>query len=115
MSMNILVYDNQVGYYQLLRDTMAREMNVSRFSGSKSCRDYQVLVFFMTDEMELLDFMKLYKQNIPVIFASSGDVSKSLDTLNKEGNIYYLNLSQHKENIEKHIKQLFSSLLETRQ
>lgn len=98
--MNVLVYDNQMAYYELLRTNFSGKHNIMYypFLNGKS-PDYvcEVIIFFLHDELELLDFVKLYNKDIPVILGIGGEAK--FEGFTSEGNIYYLHLDKLKQEI----------------
>lgn len=98
--MNVLVYDNQMAYYELLRTNFSGSHKIMYYSLliSKSS-DYvcDVMIFFLHDELEMLDFVKLYNKDIPVILGIGG--AAKFEGVSAEGNIYYLHLDKLKEEI----------------
>ncbi|ALM49746.1 hypothetical protein AMR72_13045 [Flavobacterium psychrophilum] len=98
--MNVLVYDNQMAYYELLRNNFSGSHNIMHYPllNSKSS-DYvcDVMIFFLHDELEILDFVKLYNKDIPVILGIGG--AAKFESVTAERNIYYLHLDKLKEEI----------------
>lgn len=98
--MNVLVYDNQLAYYELLKFNFSDSCNFELFSLENSDANgvlYDVIVFFLYDELELLDFIKLYNKDIPVIFGISPKDKE--EEIAIEDNIYYLHLDKLKDEI----------------
>lgn len=72
MDIEILVYDNQQGYYDLLRAEISGFVFTLYKSGNKNnVSKYDVVIFFLSDELELIDLAKLYDGNVPFILAST--------------------------------------------
>ena len=98
--MDVLVYDNQRAYYQLLVTHLSGEYNFVLYSSlidvAANFR-WNAMIFFLYDEMELPDFVKLYNKDVPVVFGIDREAKK--DTIVIEGNIYYLHLNKLKEDI----------------
>jgi len=98
--MNVMVYDNQLAYYKLLMANFSDRYNFVLYNPSTTQvveNTYSVLMFFLYDEMELLDFIKLYNKNTPAVFATSHKDEE--ESFNSEGNIYYLHLDKLKDEI----------------
>jgi len=113
MEVKILVYDSQIGYYEFLKHVFTRKFGILRlFKKEKTIEDdYRMMVFFLHTEMELLDFFRLYRKDIPVILASSVQGNNFQMKYTGNGNIYHLDLTSHKDKLQQEIQKLFSRLL----
>ncbi|GGB76914.1 hypothetical protein GCM10007424_16210 [Flavobacterium suaedae] len=94
--MNVWVYDNQLGYYNALK-TKEREnlcfMHVSMNQEEKkrSIKEDDFLVFFLSDDIELMDFIKLCKTNVTSVFCSpyKTEVQEKVES----PHIYYIDIN----------------------
>lgn len=97
METRVLVYDSQQGYYNLVRDTLQSKFTFYNYTGKMGAvPDFDVLLFFLHEEIELIDYMKLLRQDLKTIFcydATAGAVHKDYT---EEGNVTYVNLHLHK-------------------
>lgn len=113
MGTKILIYDNQYAYFELLKTTFLHEYQfVLSKAGELESADLEVdmIMFLVYDELELLDFVKLYKEDVPVILGLSG-VNKP-NNFTMHGNIHYLNLNKLKNEIINDITLLLEMLLQ---
>lgn len=100
MRTKILVYDNQLAYYELLRAAFLNNYNfiIANLNKIESAiNEVDMMFFFVYDEIELIDFVKIYREDIPVILGLSGD--KIRENLLTQGNIHYLNLNKLKNEL----------------
>lgn len=98
--MDVLVYDNQLAYYELLVTHLSGEYNFvlySSLNGVKADPDWSAMIFFLHDEVELLDFVKLFSKNVPLLFGISQKDKE--DDIVIEDNIYYLHLDKLSDEI----------------
>lgn len=98
--MKILIYDSQFAYYELIKTSFSEKNEIFLFTqGEDESVDieYDMLMFFLHDELELLSFMKLYKEDIPVLLGLSQ--MNIINDSRLEGNIYYLHLNKLKNEI----------------
>ncbi|TRW25382.1 hypothetical protein FMM05_08755 [Flavobacterium zepuense] len=72
MDIDVLVYDNQLGYYNLLNEEIINTFSFTLYDENKYNESYKydVVVFFLSDEIELIDLLRLYEKSTPFIFAS---------------------------------------------
>lgn len=80
MNIKILVYDNQVGYFELLSSSFPGYA-FALYKPGKNKR-YDAIVFFLHDEIELLDMVRLYTGDIPFILASANTKAGSKNMKN---------------------------------
>ena len=109
--MKILIYDNQLAYYELMKSNFQSgyEFSLYESESDKSIDiEYDMLMFFLYDELELLGFMKLYREDIPVVLGLSG--MNKINDRRVEGNIYYLHLDKFKEEIIEDVKMLLEKI-----
>lgn len=113
MGTKILVYDNQHAYFGLLKTAFLHKYQfVLSEVGKLESADSEVdmIVFLLYDEIELLDFVKLYRQDMPVILGLSG--MNKPNNFATHGNIHYLNLNKLKNEIINDITMLLEMLLQ---
>jgi hypothetical protein len=109
--MKILIYDNQFAYYELIKTSFPQGYEFHLFNAEENNSvdtEYDMLMFFLHDELEMLRFMKLYKQDIPVMLGLSS--MNKVNDIMTEGNIYYLHLDKFKEEIVEDIKKLLQKV-----
>ena len=100
VGVKILVYDNQLAYFKLLKTNLSGSytFTLSDLNSVKGFdSEYNMVLFFVNDEIELLDFARLYRGEIPFMLAISGR-DKPIDFAMK-GNIQYLNLDKLKNEL----------------
>lgn len=73
--MNVWVYDNQLGYYNALKtketqDLCFMHVSMNQEEKKKSIKEDDFLIFFLSDDIELMDFIKLCKANATSVFCS---------------------------------------------
>jgi hypothetical protein len=110
--MKILVYDNQQAYYELLRSGFSENAVFSLFNGLNfelADKEYNMIVFFIYDELELLDFIKLYQENIPIVLGLS--LMNKYSNFIAQGNIHYLHLDKLKNEIIEDVGKLLKQYL----
>jgi len=107
MKKKVLVYDNQMGYYQLLNETLkSGSYDFQLFhNGSHNKDGYDAVVFFLHDDIEFLDLAKLYNPQTPFVL---GSFKKSNPGVDSKTNIFTVDLSQTKDGIEKKFKEVFN-------
>lgn len=110
MEMDVLVYDNQVGYYEFLKNTIqVGGFNFVKFDERKNSSGYDAIVFFMQNKFELMDFVKIYRDDLPVIFCSStrsNAIEKNYNSYTS--NIRFLDLAMPKEQMSHSLLSTFS-------
>ena len=106
MKKKVLVYDNQLGYYELLNETLNSESyDFQLFNNRKDYTNgYDAVVFFLHDEIEFLDLAKLYNPEMPFVLGSS---KKSNNGLIDKANMFTVDLSLTKDGIEQEFKEVF--------
>lgn len=108
MKKRVLVYDNQKGYYDLLKDTLRAGYDFRLFNNGNDVKDeYDAVVFFLHDEIEFMDMVKLYNPEKPFVLGSSARRNEHLD---KKVNMVTIDLSQTKERIEKRLAEALQTL-----
>lgn len=109
MKRKILVYDNQSAYFQLLSEIFIdRYEFIQITSGSVLSVDLDcfMVCFFVYDEIELLDFIKLYTKDVPFIVGiSNNDAAKNFMN---HGNIQFLNLLKLRDELIEDISLLLT-------
>ena len=73
--MNVWVYDNQLGYYNALKTKETdglcfMHISMEQEDKKKNITEGDVLIFFLSDDIELMDFIKLCKTNVTSVFCS---------------------------------------------
>ncbi len=100
LASKILVYDNQQAYFKLLKHNFSKTYqfilwNPLQYERPES--EFGMLMFFVYDDLELLDFVKLYRKGIPAVIGFSAS-NKAVDYYD-DGNIHYLHLNRLKNEI----------------
>jgi len=111
MKKKILVYDNQLGYYDLLKRTIKNGFEFSLFDENYHFLNSEdIVIFFLYDELELLDLVKLYREDVPFIVGCS---KTHQHCLSGKENIYTINLGQTKDEIIKSLYEIFNIIQQT--
>ncbi|RZJ58623.1 MAG: hypothetical protein EOO45_26660 [Flavobacterium sp.] len=105
----VLVYDNEGGYYDLLKNSVkGNGINFRKYNSDEIDDDCDAVVFFLNDKLEMMDFVRLCKDGSPIIFgAPFYDDDKDIDASDEK--IFYVNLRRHRKEISKNLKTLFAS------
>ncbi|MHA3787399.1 hypothetical protein ACX0HA_04250 [Flavobacterium hauense] len=107
----ILVYDNQNAYYELLKNSITEEyefISASTVGFEFADSECDMVLFFLYDEIELLDFVKLYNENIPFVLGiANEETAKDIVT---EGNIQFLNLNNLKDELLADVKVILKTV-----
>ena len=108
MKKEVLVYDNQLGYYNLLKDTFKGDYKFSLFKEGQGEQPEKkdMVVFFLHDEIELIDVAKLYTEDVPFVVGCS----KIRHCLQEMKNIYTVSLIQTKDEIIKSLLEVFETV-----
>lgn len=109
MKKKILVYDNQLGYYNLLKDNFKKGYTFSLFNEDYSVynKNEDAIVFFLDDDIELIDLIKLYRDDIPFIVGCS---HADAHCLNGKENIYNVSLMQTKDKLIKQLGKILNNV-----
>lgn len=108
MGLKILVYNNQEGYFSFLKKNINGGNNsLLHYNDKIKTDDINMLIFFMSDSIELADYVKLYRSNIPVVFGYTGPY---LEEYKNEENLYYVNLSAPKDTLLRYINAVISKI-----
>jgi hypothetical protein len=108
MMMKVLVYDNQVGYFSLLTDTLSEGYDFLLYNKRANYDDrYDAVIFFLHDDLELLDMVKLYNPEIPFIL---GATKKGSHYLQGKEMLFTIDISQTKDEIEKNLQTIFNKI-----
>ena len=109
MKRKILVYDNQSAYFQLLNEIFFDSHEFVLITSDSSLSvdsECDMVLFFVYDEIELLDFIKLYNKEIPFVLGiSNNDAAKNFMI---QGNIQFLNLLRLRDELVEDIKMLLN-------
>lgn len=108
---NILVYDNQQAYFELLKSNFSQTHQFNLFNSGQiesAVSEYDMLFFFIYDELELLDFIKLYRNDIPVVLGHWA--LNHVEVFEEQGNIHYLHLNKLKGEIISDVELLLKTL-----
>ncbi|MFP9100696.1 hypothetical protein ACLI09_16725 [Flavobacterium sp. RHBU_24] len=94
MKMKVLVYDNQIGYYKMLVDSLGKDISFILYDTLLPEVKFDVVTFFMGDELEAHDMAKLSNMSLPFILATS---KRGLDTPADTKGIYHIDLKRTKD------------------
>lgn len=111
MKKKVLVYDNQLGYYQLLNETLkSGSYDFQLFDNTENDykNRYDAVVFFLHDDIELLDMAKLYNPQTPFVLGMS---KNSKDGTSAKENMFTVDLNQTRNGIEKKFIEVFDTLV----
>jgi hypothetical protein len=107
----ILVYDNQSAYFELLKTSFSASFDFFLIH-SDNVKDvdseYDMVMFFMYDEIELLDFAKLYTDRVSFVLGLSNR-NKPMNFV-ADSNIQYLNLDVFKNELLEVVKMLLEKI-----
>lgn len=109
MKKEVLVYDNQTGYYDMLKSKLKEGFEFILFTRGmkRMASEFDAVLFFLHEEMELMDLMTMYRNKVPLILG----LSKSYDAAGDMGeNVYPLNLQQTQKGIIESLKAIFNKL-----
>jgi len=109
MKKRILVYDNQLGYYNLLKESFKKGYTFILFSNDYSVygKNEDAIIFFLDDDIELIDLIKLYRDDIPFIIGCS---HADAHCLTGKENIYNVGLMQTKDKIIKQLGKILDNV-----
>jgi hypothetical protein len=114
MKKTILVYDNQLGYYNLLKENFKHDYKLVLFN--KDYKLYSVgedaTVFFLHDDIELIDLIKIYRPEVPLVIGCS---QPGAHCLSGKKNIYDLSLMQTKDEILRQLGDLLHTIIEIKE
>lgn len=104
----VLVYDSQLGYYEMLKSRLKEGFNFVLFTRgmTKIAEEFDAVLFFLHEDIELIDLSRLYNAKVPIIIGLSKDVAEETT----QGNIYTLNLQQTKKGLIKRVRMLLKKL-----
>lgn len=96
--MVINVYDNQKGYCQMLEDIAPNGIKFKciGMNSPAPAPKGSLVIFFLSDEIEFMDFVKLYNPEINLILCGNGNVSSSITKL---ANIKYVDINLTREDL----------------
>ena len=110
MKKKVLVYDNQLGYYELLKDAVSNSYDFLLFSKRLNHKEkYDAVAFFLHDDLELLDIANVYEPAVPFILGTSkrgNGYIKSNDT----NSVFTVDISQTKDEIVNNLQIIFSEI-----
>ncbi|WP_131474526.1 hypothetical protein [Flavobacterium sp. KMS] len=102
-SKQVIVYDNQHGYSRFLKKEFGKRIDfevykkfnfISDFDNSKS--DYSFIFFVIYSENDLLDFIKIHDQGLPIVVCSSKGV---FDKFDNNCGINFIDISKPKKEL----------------
>jgi len=109
----ILVYDSQHAYIRFFKINLRGEYIVKSFNEleEEDYNDYSAIVFLLYEESEFFDFVKLYSQDLPIVFGTDNwRVLAKIDTFkmsNKE--IIALDLRNGKHKILRDLRDFLTN------
>lgn len=108
MKKKVLVYDNQLGYYDLLNDAVRNGFDFLLFDKNiyKEVR-YDAVVFFLHDDIELLDMVKLYDPSVPFVL---GTCKKSGRCFKDKETVFTIDVSETKDEIVRNLQTAFTEI-----
>ncbi|KAF2510284.1 hypothetical protein E0W72_07310 [Flavobacterium arcticum] len=110
--MKIWIYDNQLGYFDLLKNNtpqncQLQHFNVNNCSEEDSKDGADSLVFFLNDELELLDYMKLQRPGMKTILCSP---LESGAILQRDGDFIHIDVNLNKNDLVNSILKLITPI-----
>lgn len=112
MGVKILVYDNQLAYFELLKTYFPGDHQFVLINSNtieEAGSEHSMVLFFVYDEIELLDFVKLHSEEMPFVLGISGKNIPVAPMV--QGNIQYLNVDRLKTELLADIKILLDKLI----
>jgi len=106
MKKKVLVYDNQLGYYDLVNDTVKNGYDFFLYKKEHE-EQYDAVVFFLHDDLELLDMVKLYDPEIPFILGTS---KKSTSYLKGKDTVFIIDISLTRDEIVQNLVSAFNKV-----
>jgi hypothetical protein len=106
METKVLVYDNEVGYYHLLKDVISDGFEFTLYNNSDNNSRYDVVVFFMHDEIEVMDMVKLYRRDIPFVLGADNGHTY----IQHRDNAHIINTALSRDEIIETFIQLFKEI-----
>lgn len=105
---NVLVYDNQMGYYKMLVDSMSKDVSFVLYDALLLPNaPFDAITFFMNDELEAHDMALLRGMKLPFILATSRNgVAKPLDS----PDIFHIDLRKTRDVLLDSIADVFNIL-----
>ncbi|NDJ00131.1 hypothetical protein GWA97_13660 [Flavobacterium sp. LaA7.5] len=109
--MKIWIYDNQLGYFDLLKNNMPKDYQLKHFSVNNCDEEdsedkADSLIFFLNDELELIDYMKLQRLGMKTILCSP---TKGGAILEKEVDFIHIDINLNKEDLVRSILRLVTA------
>lgn len=108
MKKKVLVYDNEVGYYKMLKEKIKEGFEFIAYAGQAGTKGFDAIAFFLQDKIEALDIARLCDNSIPFILAAHN----SHAGIRHENNMYIINISLPVTDILDMLKQIFNELRE---
>jgi hypothetical protein len=106
MRKKVLVYDNEVGYFNLLVKSLTDGFEFIFYTGQQVVDSFDIVAFFMHDNIEALDIARLYDAGKPFILAADN----SHAGIKHENNMYVINTALPREDILKMLRKIFKEL-----
>ncbi|SFQ77870.1 hypothetical protein [Flavobacterium akiainvivens] len=106
MKKKVLVYDSEVGYYNLLKNNIKDGFEFDICNGCANSKGFDAVAFFMHDKIEALDIARLYSNDKPFILAADNGHAG----IKQEENMYVINTSLPHDDILKMLKGIFNEL-----
>lgn len=109
MKKEVLVYDNQTGYYDMLKSKLKEGFDFILFKSdmARVVKEFDAVLFFLHEDLELIDLSRLYNAKIPLILGLSKTVFDANATMD---NVYTFNLQQTKHGLLKSLRSIFKNL-----
>jgi len=106
MKMKVLVYDNELGYYQMLKDNIVTGFDFVLYRNGQTSKGFDVVVFFLNNQIEAIDMLKLYNEDIPFVLG----IINGHNNIQHRDNAYIINIAQTYDEIEASMRNLFNEL-----
>jgi hypothetical protein len=96
--MLIYVYDNQKGYCSALQEAAPEGLNFvcTGMGNLPYAETGGLVVFFLSDEIEFMDFIKLYSPDVNFILCGNGSVGSGISLL---PNVKHANINLMREEL----------------
>ncbi len=105
-----MVYDNRDEYYKLLKNGSNSNTFILYNNRMKSFEHINMVIFFLNDILELTDYVKLFRKDIPVVLGMVNEVSFKDKDYMKDRNVHLFNLKLPKGSILQCINKVVSKV-----
>ncbi len=109
MKKKVLVYDTEMGYYNLLKEKIKEGFEFIAYAGQAGTKGFDAIAFFLHDKIEALDIARLYDNSKPFILAADN----LKEGMKHDRNMYVINISLPLTDILNMLRDIFKDLGKT--